>query len=259
MQLPTDGMVVNASVGRKAVSFEADDLLCVRLKASERESALLVCTDRIYLHPSDDRRQLWSAMAAIFLQLYHLRGFWEHVFATKPSDQAASDVPDCIINLDRAVHVMATPAHERPLLLFLLQRRGEPPDLVLNWLEIESPCHAEADRVQRHLVALIAHRRSRLGLPLPDVSGLRFEFRDGRRLRGVDAFSRALWPPPRQRAPEADEQQQLCCICMEARRNVVFLLCGHMCACRACADKVSECPVCRAAPLGVHDKITVFL
>lgn len=36
-----------------------------------------------------------------------------------------------------------------------------------------------------------------------------------------------------------------CVICLDRPRNVVILDCGHICACRECAEQVTECPVCR--------------
>lgn len=34
-------------------------------------------------------------------------------------------------------------------------------------------------------------------------------------------------------------------VCMDARVQIVFLPCGHACACRACARRVRRCPICR--------------
>ena len=37
---------------------------------------------------------------------------------------------------------------------------------------------------------------------------------------------------------------QACIVCCEAARDT-FLNCGHLVACRACAERLSACPVCR--------------
>ncbi|KAG5451631.1 E3 ubiquitin-protein ligase lrsam1 [Clonorchis sinensis] len=36
-----------------------------------------------------------------------------------------------------------------------------------------------------------------------------------------------------------------CCICQDAPCSVVFLQCGHVCTCSACAMRVTICPLCR--------------
>ncbi|XP_031573603.1 mitochondrial ubiquitin ligase activator of NFKB 1-like [Actinia tenebrosa] len=38
---------------------------------------------------------------------------------------------------------------------------------------------------------------------------------------------------------------ETCVVCLDRPRNVVILDCGHICACRECAEQVTECPVCR--------------
>lgn len=36
-----------------------------------------------------------------------------------------------------------------------------------------------------------------------------------------------------------------CCICMTTARNTLLLPCTHLCACMACAQQISQCPICR--------------
>ena len=42
--------------------------------------------------------------------------------------------------------------------------------------------------------------------------------------------------------------QDLCCICIERKKTVVFLPCRHMCTCEQCSDQVlsstNKCPMC---------------
>lgn len=40
-------------------------------------------------------------------------------------------------------------------------------------------------------------------------------------------------------------EQTECVICMDSAPDVIFLPCGHVCGCRACAEPLSECPLCR--------------
>ena len=37
----------------------------------------------------------------------------------------------------------------------------------------------------------------------------------------------------------------LCKICLDGEIGVVFLPCGHQCACTQCAPCVTDCPICR--------------
>lgn len=37
----------------------------------------------------------------------------------------------------------------------------------------------------------------------------------------------------------------MCAICMDAERNTVFINCGHVACCEACAAALSACPICR--------------
>jgi len=57
-------------------------------------------------------------------------------------------------------------------------------------------------------------------------------------------------PGPSQPASLEDEnarlkEQRTCKICMDGEVGVVFLPCGHFCACVNCAPSLKDCPVCR--------------
>lgn len=55
-----------------------------------------------------------------------------------------------------------------------------------------------------------------------------------------------------------DEDENLCVICEDGKKQVVLLPCKHMCLCKACADfdKIKECPLCRTK---VESSMTVFI
>ena len=36
-----------------------------------------------------------------------------------------------------------------------------------------------------------------------------------------------------------------CKICLEGSVEMVFIPCGHICACNSCAERVTSCPLCR--------------
>ncbi|XP_028407625.1 E3 ubiquitin-protein ligase LRSAM1-like [Dendronephthya gigantea] len=40
-------------------------------------------------------------------------------------------------------------------------------------------------------------------------------------------------------------EESPCVICMEAKRDVIFLVCGHVCCCSGCSTGLKECPICR--------------
>uniref|UniRef100_A0A1I7YC51 RING-type domain-containing protein n=1 Tax=Steinernema glaseri TaxID=37863 RepID=A0A1I7YC51_9BILA len=41
------------------------------------------------------------------------------------------------------------------------------------------------------------------------------------------------------------ENDNTCVVCMDAKRNTIFLECGHLVACEACVVEMNECCVCR--------------
>ncbi|XP_065331544.1 uncharacterized protein LOC135933987 [Cloeon dipterum] len=52
-----------------------------------------------------------------------------------------------------------------------------------------------------------------------------------------------------------DGTQLDCCICLDQKRSMVFVPCGHVACCHRCADQLSNCPVCRTKidmKLNVH-------
>ncbi|CAB3374166.1 Hypothetical predicted protein [Cloeon dipterum] len=52
-----------------------------------------------------------------------------------------------------------------------------------------------------------------------------------------------------------DGTQLDCCICLDQKRTMVFVPCGHVTCCYGCADQLSICPVCRTKidmKLNVH-------
>ena len=48
---------------------------------------------------------------------------------------------------------------------------------------------------------------------------------------------------------KSETEKKLCVVCMEADKNAIFLPCGHISCCMACAQSVKnstkKCPVCR--------------
>ena len=43
----------------------------------------------------------------------------------------------------------------------------------------------------------------------------------------------------------ANDESELCKICMDAVIDCVLLDCGHMVACTQCGKQMAECPMCR--------------
>jgi hypothetical protein len=45
---------------------------------------------------------------------------------------------------------------------------------------------------------------------------------------------------------DVNEQEEECSICMDAKKDTVFIQCGHFCSCSSCATKLDKCPICRS-------------
>ena len=43
----------------------------------------------------------------------------------------------------------------------------------------------------------------------------------------------------------AVQDESECVVCRDARRNFIFLPCGHLAACEECAAEQDRCPLCR--------------
>lgn len=67
-----------------------------------------------------------------------------------------------------------------------------------------------------------------------------------------DAFATPSAPLPAEDLPSAPPapvetfQSNECVICLENKCNIIFLPCGHVCACWICEAGLTECPLCRA-------------
>lgn len=47
--------------------------------------------------------------------------------------------------------------------------------------------------------------------------------------------------------PREVKDEELCVVCVDAKRNVAFVPCGHQCCCQGCGDQLTECPICKHA------------
>ncbi len=45
---------------------------------------------------------------------------------------------------------------------------------------------------------------------------------------------------------DCEKNNNSCVICLDAKRNTVFTVCGHICCCLPCSENVTRCPVCQA-------------
>lgn len=52
------------------------------------------------------------------------------------------------------------------------------------------------------------------------------------------------------------EEEKKCKICLDEISNVVFVPCGHLSTCVSCAQRVSNCPICRSY---VRQKIKTYI
>ncbi|XP_059479997.1 uncharacterized protein LOC132199363 [Neocloeon triangulifer] len=62
--------------------------------------------------------------------------------------------------------------------------------------------------------------------------------------------------PEPQAGPSTDNASIECCICMDARKEVLFMPCKHIACCRGCAEGIQLCPICRVP---IESSTDVFL
>jgi len=61
---------------------------------------------------------------------------------------------------------------------------------------------------------------------------------------------------PKPKPVDQYENPDECVICMDKKRSVVNVPCGHLVLCDTCGPTVKECPICRAA---ITNILTVFI
>ena len=49
---------------------------------------------------------------------------------------------------------------------------------------------------------------------------------------------------------------ELCSVCIDKRKNIMFTPCNHVCVCEECSIKVSSCPICRG---DIEKKTKVYI
>ncbi|XP_052088836.1 baculoviral IAP repeat-containing protein 7-A-like isoform X2 [Mytilus californianus] len=54
---------------------------------------------------------------------------------------------------------------------------------------------------------------------------------------------------------EDQNERYLCKVCYQSALEVIFYPCKHVCCCKECGDKLSDCPVCRTA---IRGKLQLF-
>eukprot|EP00756_Hemistasia_phaeocysticola_P048566 Hpha_TRINITY_DN22983_c0_g1::TRINITY_DN22983_c0_g1_i1::g.153984::m.153984 len=62
---------------------------------------------------------------------------------------------------------------------------------------------------------------------------------------GLQNSEQPLLTGPVERTESEELERELCQLCWENRRCVIFAPCLHMVCCSLCADRVDECPLCR--------------
>ena len=63
-------------------------------------------------------------------------------------------------------------------------------------------------------------------------------------------------------AGEEEEEEEMdadtfaeCVVCMDTVKDTLLMPCRHLCVCKVCADRLTECPMCRGT---IDEKISVF-
>ena len=55
---------------------------------------------------------------------------------------------------------------------------------------------------------------------------------------------------------EMAADEQLCCVCMDRPKMVMFEPCRHVSVCKQCAPRISQCPLCKT---DAARKVVVYL
>lgn len=51
------------------------------------------------------------------------------------------------------------------------------------------------------------------------------------------------------------EEEQVCVVCSECEKTMLFLPCRHLCTCETCAGQLHQCPMCRA---NIEDRVRAY-
>lgn len=51
------------------------------------------------------------------------------------------------------------------------------------------------------------------------------------------------------------KEDNCCVVCLDSRKAIILVPCGHYAFCRVCALEITECPICRAR---VEKRVKVF-
>lgn len=78
-------------------------------------------------------------------------------------------------------------------------------------------------------------------------------FLDGTPITGINDKSLALKYQLLEGKMRKLEETIVCCICVERKKNVIFL-CGHG-TCQSCAQQLKTCPICQKP---IEKKIPIF-
>lgn len=89
----------------------------------------------------------------------------------------------------------------------------------------------------RDLLEIIQERRRSYKVPIPSVKS---NFTDTGSPQHESLETSSLLEENRKL-----EEIKLCKICLEREVNVVFLPCGHICACSNCSPAIRKCAICR--------------
>jgi len=54
---------------------------------------------------------------------------------------------------------------------------------------------------------------------------------------------------------EKEVETGLCVVCLEIKKEYVFVPCGHFCCCATCTQTISQCPMCRK---NIEQKVKVY-
>ena len=94
-------------------------------------------------------------------------------------------------------------------------------------------------KVERHRKVLATNEQLR-------EAGYHPEGDDNKKKKKLKQTTLSVIKEVAEKKQDQDQDQSLCCVCWENKRNSVILECGHTQACYDCAKPLLSCPVCRA-------------
>jgi hypothetical protein len=54
----------------------------------------------------------------------------------------------------------------------------------------------------------------------------------------------------------SETQDNICLVCYDKKRDILFMPCNHLCCCDNCSNNINKCPYCR---VDIENKVKIFI